>query len=252
MLWPRHRKHSYGLKLINLKGGDNIPLTADLEEIYFLGCGFPSYFIFIKYSIMLLVSVFLISGMFNLVTNYFHSECSTHNSKSVCGQGFILSFALSNKRNNPKLLTIFLILNLTSVCFVTLFFHFIRYKLRKTEKIVDNATVTPSDYTLELRGVEPSMSNEDVINWLKSFQTVSKANGVVKINRTYNIKEYIQFTKQKVDLIKEKTKYENNISKLEELDNKITEIESKLENFKKKDLEPTTVLFAVFDSASGI
>jgi len=211
---------------------------------------------FIKYAAVLLVSVFFISGLFNIITNFDGNDCPAEehedDSDSFCRQGIILKFALSNKRDHPGLLNTTLILNMSSVVVIILFFHFLRYQFRKAETIVDAETVTPSDYTLELKGVDPSMSDEAIISWLQGFGTTKNPVEVVKINRAYNIKTYIQLIKEKELLLKKKVKDEQNNVNTDQMCARIEEIEKSLEEVRKQKLEPTHVVFAIFGHANGI
>jgi len=235
-------------------GGELIPLNASLKEIYHLGSGFTTYFMFIKYAGVLLISIFLISGLFNLITNFHANDCPEEDpdssTSSFCRQGVILKFAISNKRDHFDLLNTTLILNLSSVVAIIFFFHFLRYQFRKAETIVDSETVTPSDYTLELKGVDPSMTEEAIKNWLQGFGSAKNPVEVVKVNRAYNIKTYVRLIKEKEVLLKKKIKYDQTNVSTEQICTRIEEIERSLEDFKKQKPEPTHVVFAVFGHAN--
>ncbi len=211
---------------------------------------------FIKYASVLLLSIFVISGLFNIITNFHGDDCpaveESETSDSFCRQGIILKFAISNKRNHFGLLNTTLILNLSSVVVIILFFHFLRYQFRKAETIVDAETVTPSDYTLELKGVDPSMSDEAIINWLQGFATAKNPVEVVKINRAYNIKVYVRLIKEKEALLKKKLKDDQNNVNTDQICARIQEIERSLDEIRKQKLEATHVVFAIFGHANGI
>lgn len=210
---------------------------------------------FIKYAGVLLLSVFLISGLFNLITNFHANDCPEEDpdsaTSSFCRQGVILKFAISNKRDHFGLLNTTLILNLSSVVVIIFFFHFLRYQFRKAETIVDSETVTPSDYALELKGVDPSMTEEAIKNWLQGFGTAKNPVEVVKVNRAYNIKTYVRLIKEKESLLKKKAKYDQNNENTDQICARIDEIERSLEDLRKQKPEPTHVIFAVFGHANG-
>lgn len=202
--------------------------------------------------------VFLTGGIYNMYTNYHGKECKGHpfednnvNQADEEDCGYILRFALKNKRSNKDEITVLLILHLISVVLVIFFFHFMRYKFRKADKIVDDATITPSDFTLELNGVDPSMSDEAIIDWLTAFGNEKHPVNVVKINRAYSIKDYVRNTKIREMLIEKKVKHANNQAKLYIISVKLKELEDYFEDFKTKNVSPTTVVYAVFETAAG-
>ena len=95
----------------------------------------------------MLVSMLIVSGIYNLVTNIIEGDCTSQDSTSesvYCLKGYILSFTLPNKRDNKDLLTAQLALNLATVIVIMIFFHYLRYKFRETEIKADDATITPS------------------------------------------------------------------------------------------------------------
>lgn len=49
----------------------------EVSDVFsFLGSGYPLYFHYIKYCILILSILFLTSGQFNLLSNYFGNTCS--------------------------------------------------------------------------------------------------------------------------------------------------------------------------------
>ena len=182
-----------------------IPVTAPLKELYHLGSGYPLYFRFIKYSVAMLLAMLLVSGIYNLVTNVVEGDClsqDTTEESVYCLKGYILSFTLPNKRDNKDLLTAQLALNLATVVIVMIFFHYLRYQFRKTEIAADDATITPSDYTIEIENVDPSATNKEIKQWLiDSFATPEQPLEIERIVRPYAINKYME-TETKVSALK--------------------------------------------------
>lgn len=189
-----------------------------------------------------------------MLTNYYGKDCSSQVNDKIdesCNTSFILRFALNNKRDDLKLLSVTLILNFASVIAIIIFFHFIRYQFRKAEKNVDNETVTPSDYTLEIKGVEPTMSDKEIMSWLKRFEKRNNPLNIVKINRTFNITKYVQQSQQRDRLMKKQAKHYDNQNKSNAISHEINQIEAYFETFKRKKLEPTPVVYVIFQTAAG-
>jgi len=71
-------------------------------------------------------------------------------------------------------------LDLVVVILMVLFFHFIRYKLRKIHLDSDQRTLTPGDYTIKLTSCPTEIAKSDEVvkvdekfieNWLNEFST---------------------------------------------------------------------------------
>lgn len=46
-----------------------LKLNCSITELAFLGSGYPLFFLFIKFCLLILIVWFLISGLFNILTN---------------------------------------------------------------------------------------------------------------------------------------------------------------------------------------
>ena len=56
---------------------NQLPITCDITELAFLGSGFPLLFIFVKYCAIICMILFLISGVYSIVTNAISNDCLT-------------------------------------------------------------------------------------------------------------------------------------------------------------------------------
>ena len=52
-------------------------LHCELKDLAFLGSGYTLYFIFLQYCQMILISLFLSSGLFNSITSFMGDSCLT-------------------------------------------------------------------------------------------------------------------------------------------------------------------------------
>ena len=50
-------------------------LSSDPIKLSFYGAGYPLFFTFLKYCIFILITLFLIPGIFNIITNYASNDC---------------------------------------------------------------------------------------------------------------------------------------------------------------------------------
>lgn len=53
-----------------------LSLCCDIMDLSFMGSGFPCFYNFIKYCFIMLMSLLLLSGAWNLVTNYYGTNCN--------------------------------------------------------------------------------------------------------------------------------------------------------------------------------
>jgi hypothetical protein len=85
------------------------------------------HFVFIKYSISLLLLFFLITGLYNLITDAESNDCSEiSNDSNYCDQNYIISFTIANKRDHDILLQVQPILNIIVVIMSLFFFQYLR------------------------------------------------------------------------------------------------------------------------------
>ena len=81
-------------------------MSCDTEDFAFLGPGIPLYFEFIKGSVIILISLMLTSGLFNIYTNLFLGndcldEIILDNSK--CKRNIFTILSFGNKKSNASL-----------------------------------------------------------------------------------------------------------------------------------------------------
>jgi len=208
----------------------------------------------------MLILLLLISGGFNLGSNIVQGDCSESNtnfSGAYCVKGFILSFALPNKRDNEEYLQSQAILNLASVVLILLFFHYFRYQFRKTEIEADDRTVTPSDYTVMIGGIPSTASNKEIEKWIRGLATEGEPLQVARIVRSFRINQYIQLVNKNSKLIKQRAILKNKKGineaikkeKLKEFDKEIDRITEELKIQKEGGLVRCPVVFVTMKTA---
>jgi len=234
--------------------GELIPLTASLKEMYHLGSGYVLFFLFLKYSIGLLLFILAISGIYNLVTSSRSDDCQEESDQEskLCMQGFIGSLTIANKRYDIDSITVQLILNLASVVAVIFFFHYMRFKFRAKVIDVDNRTITPADFTIIIRGVAEDITNEKIADWIESLATKDNDLEIKKIHRSYDIKEYIKYANKKHSLVKQRDQqmYQKNLRNVQIIQNKIEQVERSIDELKKHRFIYAPVVFVTFKKAS--
>jgi len=240
--------------------GDLIPLTAGVSSFYHLGSGYPLYFRFIKYAIAMLLAMLLVSGIYNLVTNVVQGDCTSQDSTApytYCIKGYILSFTLANKRENKDFLTAQLALNLATVIVIMVFFHYLRYQFRKTEIAADDATVTPSDYTIEIENIDADACNSEIKQWLMTFATPEQPIEVERIVRPYAINKYIEVVNKISNLKTQRNTITHSgqalnseqQTRIQTIDTEVQTLETQVNQLKKEGLKKATLIFVTFRKA---
>jgi len=244
--------------------GELIPINAGLEKLYHLGSGFALYFRFIKFSVALLVLIFLSSGLYNLISNVVQGDCVDDAGAlgnavtSECVKGYILSFAIPNKKNNSKALDIQLGLNLLSVILIMIFFHYIRYRFRKTEVEADDKTITPSDYTIAIYGLPIETTTAQIKEWIHGFSTEAMPLKIERVVRAYSINNYIQLSnhqarllKQKEIIIKKDIPNKSDQEELDTLNKMIQQLSTQIAALKNGGLKHAPIAYVTFEKAES-
>lgn len=231
--------------------GELIPLKASLSELYPLGSGYVLYFRLLKYSIALLGLLFVISGVFGTLSNLVAEDCfpsDADRDTAYCMRDYISIFTIANKRDSTELLKIQMVLNLVAIIAIIIFFQYIYYRLRQTIVEADTQTITPSDYTIELSGMQSDVKDERIIRWIESLGNHKNVIKCKKINKTYDIREYIKLNKEKDELIVKWRNEPDHITKLI-YEDEMSKLDQQLEKLKEHGLTFTGNVFVSLEKA---
>jgi len=95
---------------------------CDPNELNFLGCGFPLFFVFAKYCVLIIFTLILATGSFNLLSNYLTgedckrlAELEGQLADKECATTLWNLFSLANKQSDPNLILMQRWLNLSSM-----------------------------------------------------------------------------------------------------------------------------------------
>ncbi|KAL4489887.1 hypothetical protein ABPG72_010786 [Tetrahymena utriculariae] len=205
---------------------NQLSLKCNIYELSFLGCGFPLYFYFLKYCMVMLSLCLFICGIFNIITNIMGSEsCAKqqesspqNNSESqnsiVCVEGGYFSiFALGRKQDQDTFMQIQGYLNLSSMVAMIIFLQFFRKLQRELAYKCDEEDIAANDYTIMIKNIplEFDAINDDYDDDIKDFfeknSLKEKRVEVVSVTLCYNLTEITALQDQKEKLIQQKKKY---------------------------------------------
>lgn len=231
--------------------GEELSLNAELSHMYHLGSGYSLYFQFIKCSIMLLFVFFIPTGIYNLYTSVTAGDCavpSADDTSQYCVQDFISKFTIANKKDHDSEIHMQLVLNFVTICMVMVFFHYIRYVLRKMAITAEDDTITPSDYAVKLKNVPHITTDDEIRHWIHRLSSRNMTLNVRKIIRSYDLTEYNELVteKNKLDDAKDKEQIQE---KKQILSQQMLGIDRRIEEIKTSQLVHTGTAFVILETA---
>ncbi|EGR31304.1 hypothetical protein IMG5_113410 [Ichthyophthirius multifiliis] len=197
----------------------SINLMVNIQELGFLGPGFPLFYNYIRYCVLMLFFLFLIQGIPNIVFNnqghfcYDTPEEENHNQKfkAPCSFNFIVVFSLANLLDTPEMLNNGLYFSIGAMLIQIILGIVFRKNQRQLENVINDQNLTPSDFTIMVSNIPPQLENPEqaLTNLFNNNETFKHKVEVAKIVLVYDIKE-IQNLEQQIQVkIKEKQKILN-------------------------------------------
>jgi len=236
------------------EGGKLLPLACDPSELYHIGSGYVLYFIFFKHCIGLLVTILMISGLYNMYTNYVSKDCADPTTIGIitedlcCTQNLVSDLSLASKKDHPDQRAFQIQLNLLTIIALIIYCQSLRYKVRKMNEEVAETKVSPADYTVMFTEMPTDShhelsKDEGLKKWLEAMGTPENPIQVKKINRSYDVEEFLRCAHKQEKLDLKKKSGEISIHQAEtqyrQLDEKMEQMES--EGFKR-----TGIIFVSF------
>lgn len=173
-------------------------MCDSLDKLAYMGPGYPLFFLFSKYAVVILTAIFLVSGLYGLYSNYSGTACSDDDDlDDECYSNTYMLLSLANKKNDTDAMNFQLWLNCAVVPIVIIIIQVMRRHVRKTSSECDERDISASDYTVMVEHI-PKSKDVDYQKELKELfekQPPMKVGGkdvkfeVCKINLTYNLEE---------------------------------------------------------------
>ncbi|KAL4485796.1 hypothetical protein ABPG72_012336 [Tetrahymena utriculariae] len=239
-----------------------LPFSIDPQQLNFLGSGYPLFYNFIIYCIFMLFTLFMISGGYNLFTNYLGNYCiadeqeldstfkkrmevlgyQLEEEETICHKNIFHTFSLANKKDRPELLKIQSYLNLFVNITIMVILMFFRRNQRQIDMEIDASLSTPQDYTIMVKNIPIGLQNIDYKKELTTIFNLHSVPGkileVASINLIYDISDLINKENELTKTVKQKQTF---LSKhggfescdkheLHEIDERIEKIEEEIEH----------------------
>lgn len=194
-----------------MKAKKEIGLWDGITNLAFLGPGYPLFFLYIKYCIYILIVLFLLSGLYGIITNASGGDCRTEAELSAsvkdkpnptsllsdlmtseCLLSYVSQYSLANKRNDGDSMEVQNWLNFVTVIVFIVFLHIFRWRQRVMASICDERDTSASDYTICVENLPRGLAI-DYLKELKEFiegQVIPNQKiEVFKVDLTYDLHE---------------------------------------------------------------
>ena len=208
-------------------------------NLSFIGAGYPLYFHFLQNAILLMAIMLLISGEFNIISNYISENCisltetqatdESDDNNEFCVLDWVTKFSLVNKTNTRGLNTIQHYLNFLCLIGVIGFMLYYRKTQKELYRQIDLKETTPSDYAISVKNLPNDLPNIES-TLLEYFSTIDNKHYEIKnINLCYDLTErgklhqsFRDLLNKKKQLLKKKVANESKSISLDSINEEIT------------------------------
>ncbi len=154
--------------------------------------------------------IFLISGIFNIITNLEIDGCAQieplYVLDKVCIATWWTRISLVSKSLYDPYETIQEITNLITVILCIFLLQICRYLQRKEAFRCDVKLITVSDYSIEVTGLPLDCTLSEIKAFFEGFESFIKQKvNIITINRSFYISDFVEITIKIDDLLQEKT-----------------------------------------------
>ena len=174
-----------------------------------MGPGLPLYFEFIIFAIFLLVTAFLIEGIFGLISNSGGNYCVNESlSTERCINNAISTTSIANIINDKQSYYIKSWLNFFTILIIFGFLQIFRRHQRLTDREIDRGLTSASDYSIMITKLpigeyDEATLLEFVTQLWATENPKAKPIRIVRIIIAYNISKYMEVIK-KIERLKSK------------------------------------------------
>ena len=166
-------------------------MCDNIDKLAYIGPGYPLFFLFSKYAILILSTIFLVSGLYGLYSNYSGTACTEDDSGSnECYNYIYMYLSLANKKNDADSMDVQQWLNFALVPILIVIIQLMRRHIRQTASDCDQRDISAADYTIMVEHVPLSKEG----NYKEELKTLIE-------NETFNLKgKQVNFEVCKINL----------------------------------------------------
>jgi len=231
-----------------------IDLCSGRIDLADLGAGFPLYYEYMVFCMVLLVLLFALVGIQGMVANHQGELCKAFQAlyefddEDYCKGGFLIDYGLSNRSSKDS----WKVSNILSLVFVSIGilagFYYRRIQGLTADEANRGAT-TPSDYAVMVKGLPETEKADKIKAFFEQFGKKTGRCNVKKVIMSYYIADYVKLMKERTSLYHKKIKGDTSA----ETEAAIKDVEKKMDDFEAHISEAeskkfTGIAFVVFNT----
>ncbi|CAD8205212.1 unnamed protein product [Paramecium pentaurelia] len=226
-----------------------IPYCDDIKSLKFLGAGFPLFYNFLKFCILLLCLQSLVA-LFNILSNYHGEFCQQKTLNPIsqqmepnCQESMFLKLSIANKLNNSEVVVFIQKANLIMLIIMIILLQIFRRHQKKLDNQIDESQLTPSDYTIIVTNIPKTLNVNYRWELTNLFQNYAVSDNnfqitVTKVVLVYDITEILaEEAKIQKTLQKKKIALQTSNMKYDCQDVRDSEVEIEISQKRIKDLQ---------------
>lgn len=161
-------------------------------ELAEFGTGYPLYFEFVLFCIIMLSIMLTFLGVYAMISSYMADDCT--NILANCSVSFINSISIPNKILNNEYYYIQTWVNLVTIIILMISLNCFRRMQKLTENECDRGLVSPSDYSIWLKRLPKGQYTESDIQLFidQNFPVYDTPINVRRIILAYDISDFMK------------------------------------------------------------
>ena len=167
-------------------------MNCDRVDLAEFGTGYPLYFEFVFYCIIMLTIMLVFLGLYSMISNYSTDDCLQ--AEANCNAAYWYNLvSVPNKILHEYEYFVQTWVNLVTIVIIMISLHVFRRIQRLTEKECDRGLVSPSDYSIWLGNLpKGEYSEEDIRKLLMDHKEKFEDFNAKKIVLAYDITEFMR------------------------------------------------------------
>ena len=193
-----------------------------------LGCGFPLYFEYKKFTFLIFLVMTLVFSIVALIFNISQNEGTqwvTNADSSPIIDTTIGNYGTDANSYDDAELTVQAYLNFAAILIILVLINLLRKRQNRLKNTIDEKNLTPPDFTIYVINLPLDKTEDEVKAWFNEFDE-DLALDVQKVNKCYDIKEIVDVGRD-VDKWQKMKNYVIHYRKMQCLSHKVTEDEAR-------------------------
>jgi len=154
------------------------------KNTYYLGSGLASYFMFIKFCVVVALCCTLLFSLTNIATNLLGKQCESSNNVVSCVSTRYIDLSVANKIGDQSWVQLQSYLAIAAIAFMIGIFQYSRKAFAELE-IEANSLPNESDYAVIFRLKLDEYTEEDIVDGIQQWWERHKRRPILHPNLNY-------------------------------------------------------------------